>query len=459
MFRSIQWRITVSFILVLLVVMGILGVYLVNSTENAGHQVTISIIIAMAVATASVVLAAWLIARTITRPIRKLTVASRRITSGELGQRLTVEAKDEVGELAHAFNEMSARTKELVETVSADRTRLAAILDNMADGVIMTDVEGTAWLANSAARKLFNMEYAAEKTLIEVVRDHEMDGVWKLCLKTATTQTVQYESGIAKRYIRAIAIPIVNGELSGILLLVQDLTELKDLQTMRRDLIGNISHEFRTPLAGIKAMVETLRDGAVDDRETAMDFLNRIDDEVERLTQIVAELTELSRIETGKADLAMESVNLNLLTDEVINQLAPQLKRQELTVEKDLAAGLPLIRVDRARIRQVIVNIVHNAIKFTGPGGKITVATRMYDDSIVVAVSDTGVGIAGSDLPRVFERFYKGDRARPGGGGTGMGLAIAKHVIEAHGGDVWVESEEGKGSTFSFSLPLQAGSK
>lgn len=458
MFRSIQWRITVSFILVLLVVMGILGVYLVNSTENAGHQVTISIIIAMAVATASVVLAAWLIARTITRPIRKLTVASRRITSGELGQRLTIEAKDEVGELAHAFNEMSARTKELVETVSADRTRLAAILDNMADGVIMTDVEGNVWLANSAARKLFNMEYAAEKTLIEVVRDHEMDGVWKLCLKTATTQTVQYESGIAKRYIRAIAIPIVNGELSGILLLVQDLTELKDLQTTRRDLIGNISHEFRTPLAGIKAMVETLRDGAVDDRETAMDFLNRIDDEVERLTQIVAELTELSRIETGKADLAMESVNLNLLTDEVINQLAPQLKRQELTVEKDLAAGLPLIRVDRARIRQVIVNIVHNAIKFTGPRGKITVATRMYDDSIVVAVSDTGVGIAGSDMPRVFERFYKGDRARPGGGGTGMGLAIAKHVIEAHGGDVWVESEEGKGSTFSFSLPLQAGS-
>lgn len=458
MFRSIQWRITVSFILVLLVIMGILGVYLVNSTENAGRQVTISIIIAMAVATASVVLAAWLIARTITRPIRKLTVASRRITSGELGQRLTIEAKDEVGELAHAFNEMSARTKELVETISADRTRLAAILDNMADGVIMTDVEGNVWLANSAARKLFNTEYAAEKTLIEVVRDHEMDGVWKLCLKTATTQSAQYESGIAKRYVRAIAIPMVNGELSGILLLVQDLTELKDLQTTRRDLIGNISHEFRTPLAGIKAMVETLRDGAVDDRETAMDFLNRMDDEVERLTQIVAELTELSRIETGKADLAMESVNLNLLTDEVINQLAPQLKRQELTVEKDLAAGLPLIRVDRARIRQVIVNIVHNAIKFTGPGGKITVATRMYDDSIVVAVSDTGVGIAGSDMPRVFERFYKGDRARPGGGGTGMGLAIAKHVIEAHGGDVWVESEEGKGSTFSFSLPLQTGS-
>ena len=458
MFRSIQWRITVSFILVLLVIMGILGVYLVKSTENAGRQVTISIIIAMAVATASVVLAAWLIARTITRPIQKLTVASRRITSGELGQRLTIEAKDELGELAHAFNEMSARTKELVETVSADRTRLAAILDNMADGVIMTDVEGNVWLANSAARKLFNMEYAAEKTLIEVVRDHEMDGVWKLCLKTATTQTVQYESGIAKRYIRAIAIPTVNGELSGILLLVQDLTELKDLQTTRRDLIGNISHEFRTPLAGIKAMVETLRDGAVDDRETAMDFLNRIDDEVERLTQIVAELTELSRIETGKADLAMESVDLNLLTNEVINQLAPQLKRQELTVEKDLAAGLPLIRVDRARIRQVIVNIVHNAIKFTGPGGKITVATRMYDDSIVVAVSDTGVGIAGGDVTRVFERFYKGDRARPGGGGTGMGLAIAKHVIEAHGGDVWVESEEGKGSTFSFSLPLQAGS-
>lgn len=434
----------------------VLGIVCVSlpllAVESLVHRVTASIIAAMVVVTLLVILAAWIIARIITRPIRKLTAASGRIASGELEQKIAVEARDEVGELARAFNEMSSRLKELVETISADRARLATILDNMADGVIVTDIEGNISLVNNVAKKLFNIKNAIEKPLIEVVRDHEMDEVLKLCLKTAKTQTVHYESGTSKRYIRAIAIPITPDELSGILLLVQDLTELRNLQTTRRELIGNISHEFRTPLAGIKAMVETLRDGAIDDKETARDFLARIDDEADRLTQIVAELTELSRIETGKAELRLELVNLNLLIEEVITQLSPQVERQRLTVDKKLASSLPPVQADKTRIRQTIVNLIHNAIKFTDPGGKITVATRMHGGWVTVDISDTGIGIPKSDLPHVFERFYKGDRARAGGG-TGMGLAIAKHVVEAHGGSIWVQSEEGVGSTFSFSLP------
>ncbi len=436
----------------------ILGVARVSlpltAVESLVHRVTVSIITAMTVATLLVILAAWGIARITTRPIRKLTVASGRIASGELGQKIAIETRDEVGELAHAFNEMSSRLKELVETISGDRARLATILDNMADGVIMTDIEGNISLANNAARNLFNAKDSTEKPLIEMVRDHEVDEVFKLCLKTTSTQTVQCESGISKRYLRAIAIPIVHEELSDILLLFQDLTELKNLQTTRRELIGNISHEFRTPLAGIKAMAETLRHGAVDDKEAARDFLARIDDEVERLTQTVAELTELSRIETGKAELTPEPVNLNLLVEEASTQLSPQAERQHLTIDRRLASDLPPIEADKERILQVIVNLVHNAIKFSSPGGKITVATQVHNDSVTVDIADTGVGIAKSDLPHVFERFYKGDRARSGGG-TGMGLAIAKHVIEAHGGSIRVRSEEGKGSTFSFSLPLK----
>jgi two-component system phosphate regulon sensor histidine kinase PhoR len=228
---------------------------------------------------------------------------------------------------------------------------------------------------------------------------------------------------------------------------------VRNLQTTRRDLIGNISHEFRTPLAGIKAMAETLRNGAIDDKETAKDFLVRIDDEVERLTQIVAELTELSRIETGQAELRLEPVNLNLLVDEATTQLSPQVERQQLIVAKQLANSLPSVQADKERIRQTIVNLVHNAIKFTDPGGKITIASQVRGDSVIVDISDTGIGISKNDLPHVFERFYKGDRARSEGG-TGMGLAIAKHVIEAHGGSIWAQSAEGKGSTFSLSLPL-----
>jgi two-component system phosphate regulon sensor histidine kinase PhoR len=440
----------------------ILGVARVSlpltDVENLVHQVTISIIVAMVVAMALVVIAAWIIARITTRPVRRLTVASKRIASGELGQKIAIEAKDEVGELTHAFNEMSAKTQELVETISGDRTRLATILDNMTDSVIMIDSEGNISLANRAAENLFNIKEAKNKPLIEVVRDHEVDELLKLCLKTAGTQAVQYESGITKRYLRAIAIPVIHNELTSVLLLLQDLTELRNLQTTRRDVIGNISHEFRTPLAGIKAMVETLRDGAVDDKEAAGDFLARIDSEVDRLTQLVAELTELSRIETGKAELRKEPVDLNQLVDEVIAQLRPQADRQKLSISRETAVDLPSVPTDKDRVRQVVANLVHNAIKFTPAGGEITITTRALEGSVAVDITDTGIGISKEDLARVFERFYKGDKARAGEG-TGMGLAIAKHVVEAHGGSIWVRSEEGKGSTFSFSLPFSAGSK
>ncbi len=433
----------------------ILGVARVSlpmtAVENVVHQVTVSIIIAMVVAMALVIVAAWIIARVTTRPIRKLTAASRRITSGELGQKITIEAKDEVGELTHAFNEMSAKLKKLVEAISEDRTRLKTILDSMADGVIMTDTEGNISLVNRAAEKLLNIKEAKNKSLIEAVRDHEVDEVLKLCLRTSQTQAAQYESSTSKRYLRAISIPIAH---SGILLLFQDLTELRNLQTTRRELIGNISHEFRTPLAGIKAMVETLSDGAIDDKTMSMNFLARIDDEVDRLTQLVAELTELSRIETGKAELKKGPVNLNQLVEEVIAQLSPQAERQKIFISQDFAADLPSVLADKDRVRQVISNLVHNAIKFTRPGGRITITTKTLKGSAFVDIADTGIGIPKEDLARIFERFYKGDRARSGVG-TGMGLAIAKHVVEAHGGSIRVQSEEGKGSTFSFSIPLK----
>ena len=436
-------------------VLGIARVSLpLTTVSSLVNSVTVSIIVAMVVAALLVIVMAWFIARTTTRPIRKLTVASRKMTSGELGQKIGIETRDEVGELARAFNEMSAELKEMVDTISGDRARLATILDNMTDGVVMTDIEGNISLTNDAARKLFNIKNDTEKPLIEVVRDYELDEVLKLCLETGETQAVQYESGESKKYIRAIAIPIYGDELSGVLLLLQDLTEVRNLQTTRRELIGNISHEFRTPLAGIKAMAETLRDGAIDDKETAKDFLARIDDEVERLTQMVAELTELSRIETGQAELKLEAVNLNLLIEEVIARLGPQVERQQLIIDKKLAADLPSVQADKERIRQTIVNLIHNAIKFTDPGGKITVATRADAGSATVDISDTGPGISKSDLPHVFERFYKGDRARSGEG-SGMGLAIAKHIVEVHGGSIWAQSEEGRGSTFSFSLPIK----
>jgi two-component system phosphate regulon sensor histidine kinase PhoR len=223
---------------------------------------------------------------------------------------------------------------------------------------------------------------------------------------------------------------------------------------MRRELIGNISHELRTPLAGIKAMIETLKEGAIDDKQEAADFLSRIDGEVDHMTQMISELTELSRIETGRAELRMAPLNLNLLVTEVAAQLNPLAQRQQVTITTHLVADLPAVRADNDRIRQALVNLIHNAIKFNHPGRRVTVSTRVDRESVIVSVSDTGIGISKEELPHVFERFYKADKARSRGG-SGLGLAIAKHTVQAHGGSIWAQSEEGRGSTFSFNLPIQ----
>jgi two-component system phosphate regulon sensor histidine kinase PhoR len=246
----------------------------------------------------------------------------------------------------------------------------------------------------------------------------------------------------------------MNERLNGALLLFQDLTELRSLQTMRREFVGNVSHELRTPLSAIKAIVETLKGGAIDDKEIASDFLTKVEGEIDRMTQMVAELIELSRIETGQAKLRLESTNLNQLIEQVIARLSPQAERQKVAISTKFAADLPLVSTDAERIQQALLNIVHNAIKFTPSGGKVTVSTDVQGNSVVVSVADTGIGISKEDLPHIFERFYKADKSRSKGG-TGLGLAIAKHIVQAHGGTIRVQSEEGKGSVFSFSLPLK----
>ena len=211
----------------------------------------------------------------------------------------------------------------------------------------------------------------------------------------------------------------------------------------------------RGTFKSVKAMVETLRDTALDDKQAALDFLTRINNEVDRLTQMVAELTELSHIETGKAELRRVPTNINLLIEEVAAQMNPLAESKPVTITTDLNANLPVIKVDRNRIRQTLTNLVHNAIKFNNPGGKVIISTNYNTESVIVNVSDTGMGISKEDMPHIFERFYKADKARSQGG-SGLGLAIAKHTIQAHGGNISVKSEEGKGSSFSFNLPIIA---
>ncbi|MDO8491377.1 MAG: ATP-binding protein [Dehalococcoidia bacterium] len=429
----------------------------VEESSVRGAVTTIAVVTMLAALLT--VLGAALIARMITRPVRQITRAAQRISSGQLDQQIGVQTDDEIGLLGRAFNEMSVSLKSTIATINDDRSRLAAILSGISDGMILSDLEGAVVMANPAAQNLFGFseEKARGRPLIEVVRDHEIDEVLKKCLATSREQTAQLYTS-TNRFIRAIAVPLSGSKPGGAILLLQDLTEMRSLQTMRREFVGNISHELRTPLATIKAMVETLQDGAIDDKPVARDFLAKIDAEVDRMTQVVEELSELSRIETGRVKLDLEPLDLNQLVEEARTHLAPLAERQKVTLTIEPSPDLPAVPADRQRLRQVITNIVHNAIKFTPAGGKVLVSTMRRGDTAVVLVSDTGIGISREDLPRIFERFFKADRSRSTGG-SGLGLAIAKHTVQIHGGDIWVKSEEGKGSTFGFSLPLKPKGK
>lgn len=244
---------------------------------------------------------------------------------------------------------------------------------------------------------------------------------------------------------------------------VEDLTELRRLERVRRDFITNISHELRTPLASVRLLAETLEDAIDTDRDKAQMFLEKIETEVQHLSTLVSELLELSRIESGLLPMVINPVEAGQLVHEVMARMLPQAQRHRLTLRTEIQNGQVLVAADSKQIARVLVNLVHNAIKFTPSGGTVTIGTALERGGQIqnFFVRDSGVGIRPEELPRIFERFYKADRARskadfigPGGGGSGLGLAIARHVVEAHGGRIRAESIPGQGSTFTFTLPI-----
>jgi len=279
---------------------------------------------------------------------------------------------------------------------------------------------------------------------------------WRVCVtplehRTHTTSSEKRWNAVASHHYFLIAI--------------EDLTELRRLERVRRDFIANISHELRTPLASVRLLAETLEEAIDTDPEKAQTFVEKIEVEVQYLTSLVSELLELSRIESGQVSMTIEPVQAEQLVRETMARMLPQAQRHRVILRTDIQQGTTLVAADSKQIARALVNLVHNAIKFTPSGGVIVIGTALQaeGDAQRFFVRDTGIGIRPEELPRIFERFYKADRARskadfigPGGGGSGLGLAIARHVIEAHGGRITAESTVGQGSTFTFTLPLAA---
>jgi len=355
--------------------------------------------------------------------------------------------------LAHAIELAWWRLREAVARAERERDEMVAVLSRMADGVVVTDARGTVVFINRTqlARLRVPESRVLGRSFIEAVKDHEMHSMVRDCLSRRCEVKGIVEVTPGRRFFGVTATPLPDG--GGCIVVLQDLTELRRLEKVRRDFVANISHELRTPLASLKLLSETLESGGAEDPALVRDFVGRIGIEVDRLAQMVDELGELSLIETGQVALESEPVNVRTLVERAAGRLEAQAVRAGLGLLLEVPDELPQPSGDARRLEQVLVNLMHNAIKFTPSGGSITLSAKVEDDGVIVSVTDTGAGIAEEELERIFERFYKVDKSRSSRG-TGLGLAIARHIVEAHGGSLWAESIEGRGSTFFFSLPL-----
>ncbi len=358
----------------------------------------------------------------------------------------------ELSDLAWAIHQLRSSYQEQLATLHIERARLAAILDQLTDAVIIADAEGRVRFANPAAEQLCGLPLPG-RSVVEALRHHQLIEAWRRCRDSGQTQTESLEIPSTRQFLQVVIVPDRDTP-GGTLLVLHDLTRIRRLETVRRDFISNLSHELRTPIASLKALAETLQDGALADPEVGPRFLARIQVEVDALAQMVQELLDLSRIESGQVELTFRRVEPQALLHSAAERMRVQAERAGVSLNvQEPASPLPEVRADPARLEQVLVNLIHNAIKFTRRGGAVTLSAQVWGRTVVFAVRDTGIGIPADELPRIFERFYRVDKSRSGGG-TGLGLSIARHLVEAHGGRIWAQSREGEGSVFYFSIPM-----
>lgn len=358
-----------------------------------------------------------------------------------------------------------------------DQPLFAAAAASLDVGMVVVDPDRQVRFANTQAETLLEIsaQIAAVSGLITLLRDHQADSMVAEVLQDGEPREMTMRPIASGRTLRLRSTALTtNEQIVGALLVIRDVTQLSMLERSRRDMVANVSHELRTPLASLKLLVETLQ--SEPPPEVARRMLDQAAQEVDAVTQLVDELHELSQIESGRVALKLAPLSIQPVIERAIERIKPQADRKGLQVAAELNSPATLVLIDADRIGQVLLNLMHNAVKFTSQGGSMCVSTALLDLAagtklpeqvrravvehsgsrwMLVSVSDTGIGISPQELPRIFERFYKVDRSRTrNAGGTGLGLAIAKHLVEGHGGKLWVESVEGRGSTFSFTLPL-----
>lgn len=426
----------------------------INEVTNQINHIRGSLIAVVSIAIIVTILLSIWITRNIIKPIQELTIFATSVT-GSQPINENKQGGSEIDLLTNSINQITSQLHNQIRELGVERGRMAAVLGEMTDGVVIIDNQGLVQLINPAAEKIFKVDRnsAEGRSLIGVLRNHQLNELWRESYRSNKPKSASIELSNPVIYLQVVSTPLGEALPGSTLLLFQDVTQIRQLETIRKDFISNISHELRTPLASLKALSETLQEGALEDPPAAQVFLQRIDTEVDSLNLMVSELLELSRIESGRVPLLISKIHPCILLGKAIDRLRLQAERSGLNVDIKCQNDLPEINVDEKRLEQVLVNLLHNAIKFTPSGGLIIASADIVKDRIVFSVKDTGIGVPPEDLMRIFERFYKADRSRSSTG-TGLGLAIARHLVEAHGGYIWAESTVGSGSTFSFSIPI-----
>lgn len=401
----------------------------------------------------------YMLSKTITIPIVNLMQKARYIAEGDFTQVAEVKSDDEIGKLTKTFNYMAKELKKTLNEISREKNKIETILNYMTDGVIAFNLEGEVVHANPVSKLLlgveeFNMnfnEFSSKYNLGVTIEE-------MLYLDTFTTKeaSLSFDNKFIQAYFALSTDDQEKAE--GIIAVLHDITVQQKLDNMRREFVANVSHELRTPLTSIKSYSETLLDGAIEDKETAYRFLNVINSEADRMTRLVKDLLQLSRLENEQTQWNMQVFSFESLVRNSVEKIELSVKEKRQIIECFSIGDKPLVLADRDRIEQVILNVLTNAIKYTPEEGKITVYIgKMYSEAYVKVV-DSGIGIPEEDMKRVFERFYRVDKARSREmGGTGLGLSIAKEIIEAHKGSISISSQLGKGTEVTVKLPVYNG--
>ncbi|HAL63808.1 MAG: cell wall metabolism sensor histidine kinase WalK [Firmicutes bacterium] len=403
------------------------------------------------------ILLGYFFGRTITKPIRDLTKSTEHIAEGKFDIVSTIKSDDEIGILSDTFNYMSSALQHTVNEVNSEKNKVETILQNMTDGILAFNLSGRLIHINPEAKRLIGRTFYDDLQFDAFFKEVGADISMGNIIYIKDNKKNEREAVIGGRVIRFTFAPFnLENRISGIIVVVHDITNQQKLENARREFVANVSHELRTPLTTVKSYAETLMDMDIDDKEMQNHFLNTIAHEADRMTRIVKDLLTLSRLDEGQYQLKpFERVNLSHLVSEIVEKMffAAKEKHQEITLS---AKKTPIYAMtDRDKLEQVIINIISNAVKYTPENGKIEVSCEKVYKDAYIKVRDNGIGIPAENLPRIFERFYRVDNARSREtGGTGLGLAIAKQIMTQLGGNIIINSTYGEGTEVIVSVPL-----